>query len=116
MKKDYGMYQFQWKEKVRYLAEATVLCAGVNWLFYQNIWAFLPLPSIVFIYFRLRKQQKIREQQRELNYQFKDMLDSLNVTLQAGLSWKMRSLCARELERLYGRRSRSYKRVERNGR
>lgn len=104
MKKDYGTYQFQWKEKVRYLAEATVLCAGVNWLFYQNIWAFLPLPAIVFIYFRLRKQQKIREQQRELNYQFKDMLDSLNVTLQAGYSVENAiSLCARELERLYGR-------------
>ena len=67
--------------------------------------------------FSSAKTTKIREQQRELNYQFKDMLDSLNVTLQAGYSVENAiSLCARELERLYGRESRSYKRVERNGR
>ena len=102
MKKDYGMYQFQWKEKVRYLAEATALCAGVNWLFYQNIWAFLPLPAIVFIYFRLRKQQKIREQQRELNYQFKDALNALSVAVQAGYSVENAvAACSRDLERLY---------------
>ena len=81
-----------------------MLCAGIDWLFYQSVWVFLSLPAIVFIYFRLRKEQRIKEQQRELNYQFKDMLDSLNVTLQAGYSVENAiPLCARELERLYGR-------------
>ena len=89
---------------MRYLAEATVLCAGVNWLFYQNIWDLSPAAGNRIHLFSSAKTTKIREQQRELNYQFKDMLDSLNVTLQAGYSVENAiSLCARELERLYGR-------------
>ncbi len=104
MRKDYGDYQFSWKEKLCGSGVAAVLWAGGNWLFYQNIWLFLIFPMIVFFYFRVKKLEKIREQQRNLNQQFKDFLESFNVILQAGYSVENAvSGCAKEMERLYGK-------------
>ena len=81
-----------------------MLCAGVNWLFYQNIWLFLLYPVILFFYFRKKRSEKIQEQKQNLNRQFKDLLDSLSVILQAGYSVENAIAgCAGELERLYGK-------------
>ena len=81
-----------------------MLCAGVNWLFYQNIWLFLLYPVIQFFYFRKKRSEKIQEQKQNLNRQFKDLLDSLSVILQAGYSVENAIAgCAGELERLYGK-------------
>lgn len=104
MKKDYGIYRFDWKEKFRCAGEAAVICTGINWLFYRNIWMFLAYPAILYFYFQKKRREKIKEQQQNLNRQFKDLLDSLSVILQAGYSVENAvSASAGELERLHGK-------------
>lgn len=103
MKKNYGSYHFDRREILRYLAEGVFLCLLLNWTFYQSPWAFVATPGVLFWYLRFRRRERIREQKSKLNRQFKDMLDSLAVILQAGYSVENAiGGCARELERLHG--------------
>lgn len=103
MKKNYGMYSFDWRERIRCLAEAAVLCGAVGWLFYESIWVSVVFPLFLFLYVRQKRAEKIQRQKQNLNLQFKDMLDSLAVILQAGYSMENAVTgCRKELERLYG--------------
>lgn len=104
MKKDYGSYSFSGKEKLRCLWEAGLLWAAAEELFYQDIRLFVLFPVFFALYFRKRQREKIKEQKQNLNRQFKDLLDSLSVLLQAGYSVENAVPgCAGELERLYGK-------------
>ena len=58
----------------------------LDYLFYQNLWLmFLALPVTVF-FLKWKKQGLIRERKKNLNYQFKDALNALSVSVQAGYS------------------------------
>lgn len=102
MKQNYEKYHFSKKELLKYLAQGTLLCAAVDYLFYQNwILMLLGVPVIVF-YMRHKKRELIRDRKRRLNYQFKDMLNALSVAVQAGYSVENAvSACTRDLERIY---------------
>ena len=65
-RKDYRKYQFTVKEAAKYLLEGAVICAAVDYLFYQSL--------------------LVLRQKRNLNYQFRDALTSMNVAVQAGYS------------------------------
>ena len=102
MKENYGEYHFSGKEWIRFLAESVLLCVVFDYLFYQNKWLLvLSVPTAV-IFLKLKKKQMIRERKKNLNYQFRDALNSLSVAVQAGYSVENAvSACARDLERLY---------------
>ncbi len=102
MKKDYNTYHFHWKEWLKFAAEAMGICAGINYLFYKSLWAFLVMVPVPFLFYKWKKHNYIREQKKQLNYQFKDALYSLNAALQAGYSMETAVVCAiRDLEKLY---------------
>lgn len=102
MKENYGEYHFSRKEWIRFLVESVLLCVVFDYLFYQNKWLLvLSVPAAV-IFLKLKKKQMIRERKKNLNYQFRDALNSLSVAVQAGYSVENAvSACARDLERLY---------------
>lgn len=102
MKNDYGTYDFQWKDWLGFLAECVGICAGINYLFYKNLWAFVFMAPIPFLLYKRKKRNYIRERKKQLDYQFKDALYSLNVALQAGYSMETAvACCIRDLEKIY---------------
>ena len=102
MKENYGEYHFSRKEWIRFLVESVLLCVVFDYLFYQNKWLLvLSVPTAV-VFLKLKKKQMIQERKKNLNYQFRDALNSLSVAVQAGYSVENAvSACARDLERLY---------------
>ena len=102
MKMNYDTYQFQWKEWVEYAAQCAGICIGINYLFYKSFWAFVFMVPIPFLFYKWKKRNYIRERKKQLNYQFKDALYSLNAALQAGYSMESAVICCiRDLEKLY---------------
>lgn len=102
MKAYYGQYHFQWKEWVKFAAECIGICVGINYLFYKSVWAFVVMVPVPFLFYKWKKRACIQERRKQLNYQFKDALYSLNVALQAGYSMETAvSCCIRDLEKLY---------------
>lgn len=102
MKTYYDTYCFKWKEWLKFAAECAGICAGVNYLFYKSLWAFVCMAPIPFLFYKWKKHRYIRERKKLLNYQFKDALYSLSVALQAGYSMETSvNCCIRDLEKLY---------------
>lgn len=102
MKQNYEEYHFTVREIAKYLSQSILLCAAVDYLFYKNWWVMISAVPAAFLYLKWKKTQLIRERRKNLNYQFKDALNSLSVAVQAGYSVENAvSACARDLERLY---------------
>lgn len=102
MKTYYGTYHFQWKEWLRFTAECVGICVGINYLFYKSLWAFAAMIPLPFLLYRWKKQACIRERKKQLDYQFKDVLYSLDVALQAGYSMETSIICCiQDLEKLH---------------
>lgn len=85
-RKNYGTYHFTAKEAGRYLLEGAVVCVAADYLFYQNLLVLLFMLPVPVLYLKIQKKKCIARQKRELNYQFRDALTSMNVAVQAGYS------------------------------
>lgn len=102
MKQNYDVYHFTKKEVFLYLTQSLFLCGMINYLFYKNVWMFLVMAPVPFLFMKWKKRELIRERRKKLNYQFKDALNALSVAVQAGYSIENAvSACTRDLERLY---------------
>lgn len=102
MKTYYDIYHFQWKEWLGFVLQCAGICIGINYLFYKSMWAFAAMIPVPFLFYRWKKHICIRERKKQLDYQFKDALYSLNVALQAGYSMETSVICCiRDLEKLY---------------
>ena len=84
-KRDYAHYHFTGKEIMKYLLQAFMLCAAVDYLFYKSIWVLLLMSPLAMGYLKWQQNRLIRERRKKLNYQFKDALTSLSVAVQAGV-------------------------------
>ena len=101
-RKDDRTYHFTAKEIVRYLLEGAAVCAAADYLFYQNILSLLFMIPGPALYLKMQKKKCIARQKRELNYQFRDALTSMNVAVQAGYSAENAvRASAKDLGRLY---------------
>ncbi len=102
MKQSYEEYRFSMTEIFKYMVQSFLLCGALDYLFYQNLWLmFLALPVTVF-FLKWKKKGLIRERKKNLNYQFKDALNSLSVAVQAGYSVENAvTACMKDMERLY---------------
>ncbi len=102
MKCEYRQYHFSKREILLNLLASAGLCVAFDYLFYQSFWALLAFPAVTIVFFKLRRNACIKLRRKELNYQFKDALDSLSVALQAGYSVENAvSSCIKDLEKLY---------------
>ena len=102
MKRNYEEYCFTKKEIITYVLQSLMLCGVMDYLFYKSWWMMVSAVPVTIFFLKWRKKQLIRNRKRNLNYQFKDALNSLSVAVQAGYSVENAvSACARDLERLY---------------
>lgn len=86
MKTDYTVYRFTLPEWIRYLAEGAALAAGLNYLFYKSLYAFIFLAPAAFLWIRARRRQCREKRLKTLSYDFRAALNSLAVSLRAGYS------------------------------
>lgn len=86
MKMNYREYHVSMRERCLFIGQGISLCVVANYLFYQKIPAFLFMIPVPFFWFRYRVQERNQRRKKELNYQFRDALNILSVSLRAGYS------------------------------
>ena len=84
---DYNYYEYKISEKILYFLLGAVVGGIVAYIFYES----LILSAIValiagFAFLPIRKKQIIEKRRNKLLLQFKDMLESLNTSIGAGLN------------------------------
>ena len=84
---DYNYYEFSKIEQIGYYILGAVVSAIVAYIFYESIIMSIIAGVIAgFIYLPIRKNQIIEKRKNKLLIQFKDMLESLNTSIGAGLN------------------------------
>lgn len=86
MKIDYREYHFTKREWGLYIIQGILLCVIVNYLFYQNAVLYVFMIPIPMLWLKWKKKMRLEQRKKELNYQFRDALNSLSVSLRAGYS------------------------------
>lgn len=86
MKIDYREYDLNMRERCIYIGQGILLCVLVNYLLYRKILAFIFMIPIPILWLRWKKQERSQKRKKELNYQFRDALNILSVSLRAGYS------------------------------
>ncbi|MCR5626668.1 MAG: type II secretion system F family protein [Lachnospiraceae bacterium] len=84
--KDYRKYTFCVKEILIYTPIALGLVAAAAFIFYKSILAVLFLSPVAVLFFKYRRLELLKKQQFELAMEFKEALNSVNNSLQAGYS------------------------------
>lgn len=103
-RQDYNVYRFSWKEWLRYIVEAGILCVGINYLFYKDFRAFGFMFPVFGWYIYEKKKQLTRRRKQRLQYQFREALSAIQVGISAGYSVE-NALCEarKDLEKIYGK-------------
>lgn len=106
MSTDYSIYILSWKERMLCVLKAAMLVGVIDYLCYRTIWLAVGIvPVTVFIGIR-EKRIRAKKRRKKLNEEFKDMLLSLNVALQAGYSVENAiTTCHKDLEKLYTKKA-----------
>ena len=100
---DYGVYHYSRAEVVKYVAQFVGISALIDYLFYKMLWLMLLAIPVSILYLKWKKKQLVQERKRRLNYQFRDALNSMSASVQAGYSVENAvSACVKDLEQLYG--------------
>ena len=86
VKIDYSKYQFSGKEFFRYLLEGCLVAGVFGYFFYRSFWAILLLSPIVIFYLKNKKHSLCKIRKNRMAVQFKDALNSVNGSIQAGYS------------------------------
>ena len=108
-KTDYSVYTLSAPELIQCISEAVLLMLAITYLFYESLWALLPMIPVPFLFIRLRKKQKAETRRRKMNEEFRDALNSMSVALKAGYSAENAvQSCSRDLKQLYGPESDLY--------
>ena len=85
-KTDYQNYRFTQTELMLTLAEGTVYILILNYFFYRSLkWIFLLSPFLA-LFLKNKKKEFCKKREQKLVMQFKDMLNSVSGSLQAGYS------------------------------
>ncbi|MDD3339730.1 MAG: type II secretion system F family protein [Lachnospiraceae bacterium] len=107
MKSNYQEYHFTMSEWITYLLQGILLCVLVNYLFYQNWICFLFMIPLPLLWMKWKRNIRREQVKMELNYQFKDALNALSVSLRAGYSVEngMREVES-ELRNMFGKDNR----------
>lgn len=86
VKINYQKYIFSKQEWVLYSLEGISIVAGIAYLFYQNLVAFLILLPLLMLFIKEKKEQLCCSRKREVNIQFKDAIQAVSSALHAGYS------------------------------
>lgn len=86
IKTDYSKYHFGAGEAFRYTLEGIIVVAVAGYFFYRSAVFCLLLSPLLFFYLREKRRTLCNVRRQNLNIQFKDALQSINGSLQAGYS------------------------------
>lgn len=86
MIKDYNVYSYMIKERLRYFLQGALIGGLIGYLFYSSLAGTLILMLYGFIYMQRYKKRLVEERKWQLNLQFKDGLANLSAALNAGYS------------------------------
>lgn len=82
----YEKYPISLSEKARCLVEGSLIVAVFAYFFYRSIAAFFLLMPVLFFYQKEKKKRLRRQHSEKLEKEFREVLLSVNVNLQAGYS------------------------------
>ncbi|MDO4519041.1 MAG: pilus assembly protein TadB [Eubacteriales bacterium] len=101
-KNQYNKYHFKKTEYAISFLQCMALCLLMNYLFYQIVWLNLLVFPLYVGFINVKRKQRIKKRRKDLNYQFKDALNSMNVAIQAGYSVENAiAVCFRDLSQIY---------------
>lgn len=83
---DYRVYRFSNKEMVLYVLEGIMLISLLGFFFYRSLKWTLFLSPLVILFIKRKQADLCKKRKQELSVQFKDALNSINNSLQAGYS------------------------------
>jgi tight adherence protein B len=83
---DYNVYCMTPGQRALYILCAAAMISAISFIFYKSILFSALLIPVSFLYPRIKRRELIKQQKKELNIQFKDMLYSLSSSLSAGKS------------------------------
>ena len=81
---DYSRPEGGFRFYARGFAEGCLIAAAVNYLFYRRLIVFLFMAPLPFLWLRYRLKEQKKARLKQLNYDFREALDSLTVSLRAG--------------------------------
>lgn len=100
--RDYSIYHFSGRERIKYLAFYAALDACISYLFFCSYIAFLILLPGAVLFMEERKKTLQKKRAREMKRQFMDGMQMVTASLQAGYSVENAIREAvRELARVY---------------
>lgn len=83
--KDYSYYKLSFSERILYFVLAAAVGAVIGWLFYESkIVSVIVAVICGFAFLPIRRNQIINKRQQALQLQFRDMLESISTSLDAG--------------------------------
>lgn len=86
MTKDYRIYEFEQREKVKTFLEGMLLNFMISYLFYDSFWAMIPGMTVVCLYFQEKKRYLVQKRRRRMRAELKLFFRALITTLQTGRS------------------------------
>lgn len=99
----YATYEYSRQELLENIIVYAAIAAGVAYLFYQSIWAFLILLLGIKKYLERKRKQLLRKRERELSEQFKEAIMAVSASLGAGYSVENSfKEAVKDLRNLYG--------------
>lgn len=82
----YTEYRFSFREAVLYTAEGCALAVMINLLFYQSVYVWIFLVPVPFFWLKAKRRACINKRLKLLSVDFREALNSLAVSMQAGYS------------------------------
>lgn len=83
---DYEHYYFSLSEFILYMAQGMLLIGIVIYLFYHSLILYLVSLPLLYPWMRSRQRKKVRERRNRLKSEFKEGLNALKASIQAGYS------------------------------
>lgn len=100
---DYDQYRFTGKDWIEFVLRVSVKAVIICYLFYDSYKAFVLLLPFIWLDFQGLKAEKIKTRKRQLTKQFKELMESLRTSLNAGYSLEHSFTDARrDLSLLFG--------------
>lgn len=85
-KTDYTRYRFSGWEILRYSLEGALVVAVISYFFYRSFLSAVLLSPVMILYIKEKRKSLCRRRKMELSIQFKDALQSIDGSFQAGYS------------------------------
>lgn len=83
---EYSKYYFKRRELLLYLAEGMGIICFLSYIFYRSIWGMVILLPFLYFYLRERRIRLCEKRKRELSLHFKEAMQVVASSLQAGYS------------------------------